>query len=206
MAAERHFRPQELLFSPPRLTFRASPSVQDPVHQALFPTQGRIHEPETREVPCVERELTEGLGGRPDPDQVRSHALRGVWHWSAGLSVSLGLLASQAGSWTGDARAALLPGVPGAALAVLYLAGRRPRLRRGAMVLATAAAGFLALATLPSLGSVSLLGTAKGPAIAFQLACLGASAAFLVRSAPAWRRVNSDGDRADQLLRMYDEL
>ena len=63
------------------------------------------------------------------------------------------------------------------------------------MVLATSAAGFLSLATIPSLGSISLLGTSKGPAIAFQLACLGASAAFLARSAPAWRTVNTDGDR-----------
>ena len=154
----------------------------------------------------MQGEPAEGLGGRPDPDGVRSLALRGVWHWSAVLSVLLGLLASQAPSWTGDARAALLPGAPGAALAILFLAGRRAGLRRGAMVLATSTAGFLSLATIPSLGSISLLGTPQGPAIAFQLACLGASAAFLARSAPAWRRVNTDGDEADRLLRMYDEL
>lgn len=208
MAHQRHSGPQELLFSAPEpLLPPPRPSCWGRIPRTLlFPSQGRIHGSGAREPTSVKGELAESPGGRPDPDSVRSHALRGVWQWSAGLSVFLGLLASQAASWTGDARAALLPGAPAAALAVLFLAGRRPQLRRGAMVLATSAAGFLSLATIPSLGSISLLGTSKGPAIAFQLACLGASAAFLARSAPAWRTVNTDGDRADRLLRMYDEL
>lgn len=91
-------------------------------------------------------------------------------------------------------------------MGLLFVLGARPTRRRAAMVLATTTAGFLALATVASVGSISLLGTERGPSVAFQLGCLAASAAFLARSAPAWRRVNADGDQADQLLRMYDEL
>lgn len=145
-------------------------------------------------------------GERPDPDQVRSDALRGVWQSSAALAVTLAILAWNAPSWTGDPRAALLPGVPAGFVGLLFLLGRTPPRRRAAMVLATTTAGFLALTTVASLGSISLLGTETGPAVAFQLACLASSAAFLGRSAPAWRKVNTEGARADELLRMYDEL
>ncbi len=151
-------------------------------------------------------ESEEGRGARPDPDRIRSSALHGVWQSSAALAVTLALLAWNAPSWTGDPRAALLPGAPGAVMGLLFLLGARPARRRAAMVLATTTAGFLALTTVASVGSISLLGTERGPAVAFQLGCLAASAAFLVRSAPAWRRVNADGDQAEQLLRMYDEL
>ena len=143
---------------------------------------------------------------RPDPDRIRSSALRGVWQSSAVLAAALALMAWKAPSWTGDPRAAILPGAPGAVMALLFVLGARPARRRAAMVLATTTAGFLALATVASVGSISLLGTEQGPAVAFQLACLASSAAFLARSAPAWRRVHADGEQADQLLRMYDEL
>lgn len=154
----------------------------------------------------MQRDHPEKPVGRPDPGLIRGRALRGMWQWSAGLAVLLAILATKAPSWTGAPLAVLLPGVPSATIAVLFLVGRRPHRRRVAMVLATTTAGFLALATVSSLGAISLLGTEQGAAVAFQLACLGSATAFLARSAPAWRQVNAEGERADELLRMYDEL
>lgn len=184
MPPERHSGGQELLFSCP----------------------ARIHQTGAHEDGAVGTESEEGHGARPDPDRIRSSALRGVWQSSAALAAVLALLAWNAPSWTGDPRAAILPGAPGAVMGLLFVLGARPARRRAAMVLATTTAGFLALATVASVGSISLLGTERGSAVAFQLACLATSAAFLARSAPAWRRVNADGDQAEQLLRMYDEL
>lgn len=184
MPPERHSWGQELLFSCP----------------------ARIHRAGAHESAAMGTESAEGHGARPDPDRIRSSALRGVWQSSAALAAALAFLAWNAPSWTGDPRAALLPGAPAAAMGLLFLVGTRPPHRRAAMVLATTTAGFLALATVASLGSIPLLGTEAGPAVAFQLGCLACSAAFLARSAPAWRRVHADGDRADRLLRMYDEL
>jgi hypothetical protein len=74
------------------------------------------------------------------------------------------------------------------------------------MSLSTAIAGFLALTTVSSLGAIDRLGEDGGAAVGFQLGCLGASAAFLAVTAPAWKRVDREGTEADALLRMYDEL
>lgn len=168
--------------------------------------RGGIRASGGREATAVEPTPTSPDGTRPDPDQVRSDALRGVWRWSAGLAGALGLLALLGPRLTGDPLSALLPGVPGAAALALHLAGAAPRRRRAAMVLCTATAGFLALTTVSSLGALRDLGSPRGPAVGFQLACLAAAAAFLARSAPAWRRVEVEGAEADGVLRMYDEL
>ena len=189
---------------PPRFIGWYGPGTALWGRELLFSGRTRIRPARAREKTAVQGDTSQSLQGRPD--LVRSRALRGVWHWSAVLAATLAFLALRAPSWTGDPLAALLPGVPAASLLLLFLAGRRPAIRRGAMVLATTVAGFLALATVSSLGAISLLGTDQGPGVTLQLACLGASALFLARSAPAWRRVNAEGGQADDLLRMYDEL
>ncbi|MEM1449077.1 MAG: hypothetical protein AAGI22_08180 [Planctomycetota bacterium] len=144
---------------------------------------------------------------RPDPDRIRSQALAGVWRASAVYAVCLGLLTVGAPRLTeGDPRSALLPGVPGAIVALLHVIGRRHGARRLAMALATATAGFLALTTCASLGALGRISGEGGSAVLFQVSCFALSGLFLAVTVPAWRRVNHDGDRADALLRMYDEL
>ena len=170
-----------------------------------FPEEPRIRARSGREVVAVVTPPPPP-SGRPDPHGVRSEALRGVWRSSAVLAATLGLLSLAGPAATGDARAALLPGVPAAAVLLLHLSGATPRRRRGSMVLCTTVAGFLALSTVSSLGALDRLGTQQGPAVAFQVGCLTAALAFLARSVPAWRRVNEEGARADDLLRMYEEL
>lgn len=143
-------------------------------------------------------------GSRPDPARVRSDALAGAWVASAAYGVVLAGIAVGAPGWTGgDLRAALLPGVPGAIVLALFLIGRAPARRRVTMALTTTVAGFLALTTASSLGA---LDADAGGAVLFQVGCFVASVVFLTLTVPAWRRVNAEGDRADDLLRMYDEL
>jgi hypothetical protein len=155
------------------------------------------------------RRLPTGDGAfepRPDPVEARSRALTLLRGSSAAYAGVLVALALGAPGWTGgDPRAALLPGVPGILAAILFALGGKPARRRVAMALVTSIAGFLALATA---GSVAALGEggAGRPAVLFQLACFAASCALLAVAGPAWRRVNSRGEEADSLLRMYEEL
>ena len=144
---------------------------------------------------------------RPDPAAVRSDALARPWRFSLFYGLSLIVVAGLAPDWAGgDPKAALLPGLPAAIVLILYWLGRRPRRRRVTMVLATSAAGFLALTTVTSLGALDRLGGPGGKAVLFQILCLGLSAAFLGSTVTAWRRVNEEGDAADAELRMYEEL
>ncbi|WP_145195586.1 hypothetical protein [Planctomycetes bacterium Poly30] len=144
---------------------------------------------------------------RPNPAAVRSAALAQPWRLSLGYALLLGALACVAPGWAGgDVRAALLPGVPSAIVLGLFWLGRNIERRRVTMALTTTTAGFLALTTMSSLGAVDRLEGPGGLAVAFQLACLALSAAFLATTATAWRRVNEEGAAADALLRMYEEL
>ncbi|MEM9802497.1 MAG: hypothetical protein AAGA20_19365, partial [Planctomycetota bacterium] len=102
----------------------------------------------------------------------------------------------------GDPLAALLPGIPGAIVALGFGLGRDPRRRRVPMAVSTTAAGFLALTTVASVGALG----DPGPAVWFQIGCFVFSILFLAATFPAWKKVNALGDEADALLRMYDEL
>lgn len=144
-----------------------------------------------------------GEAGRPDPAGARAVALGSLWVTTGGCALALAGLAAGAPGWTdGDARAALLPGVPAGLLALLFALGMRPGPRRVAMALATATTGFLGLATVSSLGAIG----DPTPAVRFQIACLIVAAVHLAVAAPAWRRVDREGAEADELLRMYEEL
>lgn len=147
---------------------------------------------------------------RPNPAAVRASALELPWRGSLAYGSLLGAVAVAAPAWVGgDLRAAILPGVPAAIVLMLFLLGRRAERRRVTMALATSTAGFLALASVSSLGAIDRL-SSEDPAIRggvqFQLLCLGLSAVFLASTVPAWRRVNEEGAAADDELRMYEEL
>ena len=148
---------------------------------------------------------------RPTPWAARAAALRLPWLLTVPFAGTLAALTLGAPTWTGgDAKAALLPGIPAALSLALFVLGASPRRRRVTVALTTTVAGFLALTTVASLGALG--GEAGdesgGPAAAaaFQAACFAASAVYLAATVPAWRRVESDGQASDQLLRMYEEL
>ncbi|MEL6712855.1 MAG: hypothetical protein AAFZ87_00215 [Planctomycetota bacterium] len=143
---------------------------------------------------------------RPDPDAVRAAALAPLWRASAAWGALLLALAAGAPSWTGDPRAALLPGLPGAGALLLFAVGRPARTRRVAMVLTTALAGSVALATSGSLGALGADSGVPRAAVYFQLGCLASAAALLACAVPCWRRVEENGRRADDHLALYEEL
>ncbi|MEO0649985.1 MAG: hypothetical protein AAFZ65_04855 [Planctomycetota bacterium] len=118
----------------------------------------------------------------------------------AGTLLLLGGFAAAAA--LNDARAALLAGLPGAALLVLAALGRTPARRRVTSVLATSTAGFLALASAPGLA-----GIAEGAAGAiYQAACFVVAGTVLLIAWPAWRRANAVGEQARARRALYDEL
>jgi len=128
--------------------------------------------------------------------------LVGLWRVSGAAAVVLAGLALGAPGWVGDGRAAWLSGAPAVVVGGAFLAGRRMERRRVAMVVATAATGYLGLAALP--GAVAI-GTGRAGA-QYSLACAIVCAVHLGVGWFAWRRANEVGRAAEAWAALREEL
>ncbi|QDU68346.1 hypothetical protein [Engelhardtia mirabilis] len=143
---------------------------------------------------------------RPDPVALEGAALLPIARASWIAAACFGLLASLAPSCTGSNGAALLTGVPAAAMAAAAWIGGRPGCRRVCMVAATAAAGFVALGTVGALGGIGQLGSERAGAAAFQLAGLVVASLYLIVAWPSWQRFHRASRAARARLALFEEL
>lgn len=150
--------------------------------------------------------LEPSAAGRPDPAAVGADCLAPVRGAGLLAGVALGALAVAAPELTGDARAALLPGVPAALLLITHVLGRALEARRVAAIASTSIAGFAVLSTLPSLAALDQLEGPHARAVALQLGCLGVGALVLMRAWPAWRAFHERSDSAEATRQAFEEL
>lgn len=152
------------------------------------------------------RPLAPAAAGRPDPAAVGAVCLAPVRRAGFWAGLVLVGLAGCAPVCTGDPRAALLPGVPAVLLLLAHRLGEPLAARRVASVATTSIAGFVVLATLPSVAALDQLSGEHAGAIGLQLACLAAGSLVLLRAWPAWRAFHGKTGAADATRRAYEEL
>lgn len=139
-------------------------------------------------------------------EQDRRGALAPLVRASAAVGLGLVLLALGAPGLTGDGRSWLLAGVPGALLLSAAALAKRAHRQRLAMVAATSASGFLALASTPGLTTLSDWSQLPDPALLYQPACSLLAALHLAIAYPCWRSFDRVSRTARAVAGLRDEL
>lgn len=141
---------------------------------------------------------------RPDPAWAAAEELTTVGRSSFALAGVLFGLAAWGPRAVEDPRAAWLPGVPACAILIGAWAARAPRRRRVSLILVTAAAATLTIATGGVLARVQSV--AADRAVAWQATVFLSCAVFLLASWPAFRRAEAARKEAEAVQALYEEL
>lgn len=136
----------------------------------------------------------------------RRDALAPLVRTSAVVGLGLLLLGMGAPGLTGDGRSWLLAGVPGALLLIAAALAQREHRQRLAMVAATSASGFLALASAPGLATLAHWTQPPDAALLYQPACFVLTTVHLAIAYPCWRSFDRAARAASAVASMHAEL